>query len=45
MMMVDFLGNYNAWGQVSPAGTNFCWWPGTCHESPMYACKLGIARR
>jgi hypothetical protein len=40
--MVDFLGNYNLWYQISPSCSRFCWWPGTCHESPMYACKLGI---
>lgn len=39
MTMIDFLGNYNLW-----TGNNarYCWWPGTCHESPLYACKLGI---
>jgi hypothetical protein len=42
MSMIDFLGNYNLWNQVSPANSRFCWWPGTCHEAPMYACKLGI---
>ena len=42
MTMIDFLGNYNLWNQVSPANSRFCWWPGTCHEAPMYACKLGI---
>ena len=42
LSMVDFLGNYNAWGQVSPYGSRYAWWPGTCHESPMYGCKLGI---
>ncbi len=42
MTMVDFLGNYNMWYQISPSASRFCWWPGTCHESPMYACKLGI---
>jgi hypothetical protein len=43
MSMVDFLGNYNLWytGYGSDA-SRYCWWPGTCHESPMYACKLGI---
>lgn len=42
--MVDFLGNYNMWynSNVNPDASRFCWWPGTCHESPMYACKLGI---
>jgi hypothetical protein len=42
MTMIDFLDNYNLWNQVSPASSRFCWWPGTCHEAPMYACKLGI---
>ncbi len=42
LSMVDFLGNYNMWGQVSPYGSRFAWWPGTCTESPMYGCKLGI---
>jgi hypothetical protein len=38
------MGNYGMWyhAQVSPDASRFCWWPGTCHESPMYACKLGI---
>jgi Putative Flp pilus-assembly TadE/G-like len=40
MTMVDFLGNYNLWGPSSYQ--QFCWWPGTCHEAPLYACKLGI---
>ncbi len=42
MSMVDFLGNYNMWYQITPSCSRFCWWPGTCHEAPMYACKLGI---
>jgi Flp pilus assembly protein TadG len=42
MTMIDFLGCYNLWYDVSPACSRFCWWPGTCHESPLYACKLGI---
>ncbi len=44
LTMVDFLGNYNLWyaNGVSPSCSRFCWMPGTCHESPMYACKLGI---
>ncbi len=43
MTMVDFLGNYNLWytGYGNDC-SRYCWWPGTCHESPMYACKLGI---
>lgn len=44
LTMIDFLGNYGMWyhPDVSPDAARFCWWPGTCHESPMYACKLGI---
>jgi hypothetical protein len=33
MTMVDFIGNYNM---------NRMWWPGTCHEAPLYACKLAV---
>ena len=42
LSMVDCLGNYNVWYDVNPYCSRFCWWPGTCHESPMYDCKLGI---
>jgi Flp pilus assembly protein TadG len=42
MTMIDFLDNYDLMWQVSPVGSRYCWWPGTCHEAPMYACKLGI---
>jgi hypothetical protein len=44
LTMLDFLGNYGMWyhPEVSPDASRFCWWPGTCHESPMYACKLGV---
>lgn len=43
MTMVDFLGNYNLWNtSYNSNNSRFCWWPGTCHEAPMYACKLGI---
>jgi Flp pilus assembly protein TadG len=42
LTMIDFLGNYNLWYNVSPACSRYCWWPGTCHESPMYECKLGM---
>jgi len=43
LTMVDFLGNYNLWytGYGNDC-SRYCWWPGTCHESPMYECKLGI---
>jgi hypothetical protein len=33
MAMMDFIGNFNQ--------ARF-WMPGTCHEAPLYACKLGI---
>ncbi|HEV7225107.1 MAG TPA: pilus assembly protein TadG-related protein [Pirellulales bacterium] len=42
LSMVDFLGNYNMWYEYTPYASRFCWWPGTCHEAPMYGCKLGI---
>lgn len=42
MTMIDFLDNYYLMWWANPAGSRYCWWPGTCHESPMYACKLGI---
>ena len=42
MTMIDFLGNYNLWYNVTPNCSRYCWWPGTCHEAPLYACKLGI---
>ncbi len=42
LTMVDFLGNYNIWYNVSPSCSRYCWLPGTCHEAPLYACKLGI---
>jgi Flp pilus assembly protein TadG len=33
MTMVDFMGTYNL---------NRFYWPGDCHEAPIYACKLGL---
>jgi Flp pilus assembly protein TadG len=42
LTMVDFLGNYTVSSMMSPVGSRYCWWPGTCHEAPMYACKLGV---
>jgi hypothetical protein len=42
LTMIDFLGNYNLWYYTNPNCSRYCWWPGTCHESPMYACKLGL---
>lgn len=43
MTMIDFLGNYNLWYSVNPYCSHFCWWPGTCHETPLSDCKLGIS--
>jgi Flp pilus assembly protein TadG len=42
MTMIDFLDNYGLMWQLNPVASRYCWWPGTCHEAPMYACKLGI---
>jgi len=43
LTMIDFLGNYNLWNaSFNSNNQRYGWWPGTCHESPMYACKLGI---
>lgn len=33
LSLIDFIGNYNQ-GRF--------WWPGTCHEASLYACKLGV---
>ncbi|QEH35991.1 hypothetical protein OJF2_45490 [Aquisphaera giovannonii] len=40
MMLVDFLGSYNMTNNFSDG--RFAWMPGTAHEAPSYACKLGI---
>jgi hypothetical protein len=43
MTMVGFLGNFNLWYTgYGNDSSRYCWWPGTCHESRMYECKLGI---
>lgn len=46
LTMVDFLENETLLSLLQafgyPAASRYCWWPGTCHEAPMYACKLGI---
>ncbi len=45
LTMIDFLGNYNLWNRSeynNYSNQRYCWWPGTCHETPLYACKLGI---
>jgi Flp pilus assembly protein TadG len=42
MSLVDFLSNFNLWYDHTPIGTQYCWMPGTAHESPLYPCKLGI---
>src|SRR5262249_18329432 len=39
--MIDFLGNFTV-GYNDANDGRFFWWPGTCHEAPMYACKLGV---
>lgn len=40
MSMVDFLGCYGLSG--SDSYLRYSWMPGTAHEAPMYACKIGI---
>ncbi|OYV91077.1 MAG: hypothetical protein B7Z73_05645 [Planctomycetia bacterium 21-64-5] len=43
LTMIDFLDNYKLFpGNSSVSNGRYCWWPGTCHEAPMYECKLGI---
>lgn len=42
LTMIDFLDNYTMMYVANPAASRYCWWPGTCHEAPMYGCKLGI---
>ncbi|WP_406698668.1 Tad domain-containing protein [Singulisphaera sp. Ch08] len=39
MTMIDFLGNYNMWSQYANWNP---YWPGNCHEGPLWACKLGV---
>jgi hypothetical protein len=46
MTMLDFVGNfclgsYNT--NTSSFDPNRLWWPGTCHEAPLWQCKVGIA--
>ena len=41
LTMIDFLDNFSL-SLLTTYGSRYCWWPGTCHEAPMYACKLGI---
>ena len=40
MTMIDFLGNHNR--GLDTSYQEHYWWPGTCTESPNYACKLGL---
>jgi len=40
LSMVDFIGNTTIANSTSYQSC--AWWPGTCHEAPMYACKLGV---
>jgi hypothetical protein len=42
MTMVDFLGCENLMWNANPPCSRFDWMPGVCHESPLYACKLGV---
>ena len=42
MTMLDFLGNYNLGSVTSPNWQANWWWPGTCHESPMWELKVGM---
>jgi Flp pilus assembly protein TadG len=42
MTMIDFLGNYNLGSITRPNWQANWWWPGTCHESPMWELKVGI---
>ncbi len=44
MTMIDFLGNYNGWSLTGDylGYLKYAWWPGTCHEAPCYAAKLGM---
>lgn len=46
MTMLDFMGNfcigsYNT--NTSSFDSNRLWWPGTCHEAPLWQCKVGMA--
>jgi hypothetical protein len=45
MTMLDFMGNfclgsYNS--NTSSFDANRLWWPGTCHEAPLWQCKVGM---
>lgn len=40
MTLVDFLGNYNMGLRAN--NTAYWWLPGTAHEYPLYACKVGV---
>jgi Flp pilus assembly protein TadG len=40
MTLADCLGSYNMLNNFSDG--RFAWMPGTAHEAPSYACKLGI---
>jgi len=42
LTMVDFLDNFTLTYGLSPNAARYTWWPGTCHEAPLYGCKLGI---
>ncbi|MER3415904.1 MAG: hypothetical protein C4297_06795 [Gemmataceae bacterium] len=42
MTLIDFLGNYNLGPVAAPNYRKHWWWPGTCHESPLWQLKVGI---
>jgi Flp pilus assembly protein TadG len=42
MTMIDFLDQWNLWNHGDPNYSRYCQWPGTCHEAPMYAQKVGM---
>jgi hypothetical protein len=46
MTMLDFIGNFCIGSYNSNTGSfdnNRLWWPGTCHEAPLWQCKVGMA--
>ncbi len=43
LTMIDFLSNANIWNSSYVNDySRYNWLPGTCHEAPLYGCKLGI---
>jgi hypothetical protein len=46
MTMLDFMGNFCIGSydtNTSSFAPNRLWWPGTCHEAPLWQCKVGMA--